>query len=168
MPKGGCQLHEVHAHRRVQEDRDAEDEADPESVPHVADHVLHVHAGAVAHLVGHRVHLGAVSAMVGRRRFSMITRWSVAMLRRVRAMMLGMFAMHVMSGVVFRLWSEFVGSGARTVAEMLGLQRSGTMVATAFDCFLDRRGRDPTLVVSHRGATGNGVDGCCRNTVEPS
>ena len=50
----------VHAHRRMAKIGTREDEADPEAVAHVADHGLHVHAGAVAHLVRHGI--------VGRRR----------------------------------------------------------------------------------------------------
>ena len=158
-------MDEAHAHRRIEKDRHAEDQADPEAVAHVAHHVLHVHAGAVAHLVGHGVRLSATRAMAGRRQFSMIIRWSV--LRQARTTMLGMIAMHVVTGVVFLLWSEFAESEARTVAEMLGLQRSGTMVATAFDGFLDRRDSDPALVVGHSGATGNRVDGGPRDTIKP-
>src|SRR6478752_5850126 len=45
------QLDELHAHRRIEKDRYAEDETNPEAIPHVTDHGMHVHAGAVAHLM---------------------------------------------------------------------------------------------------------------------
>ena len=61
-------LNEVHAHRREDEDRQAEGERDPEAVAHVADHGLHVHAGAVAHFVGHGIALfPAMRLVVGLR-----------------------------------------------------------------------------------------------------
>jgi hypothetical protein len=55
-----------HAHRRGREQRNGEDQADQEPVPHVADHVPHVHAGAVAHLVRHRVLRDSPSRLVPR------------------------------------------------------------------------------------------------------
>jgi len=54
-PERRCRRGEAHAHRRVDEDGDAENQTDPEAVAHVANHGLHVHAGAVAHLMRHVV-----------------------------------------------------------------------------------------------------------------
>ena len=47
----------VRCQRRVEEDRDGEDERDEEAVAHVAHHRVHAHPGAVAHRVGHLGHL---------------------------------------------------------------------------------------------------------------
>src|SRR6266542_455715 len=48
-------LRVLHGQRRVSKDGNGEEETDPEAPPHVTDHRLHVHSGAVAHLVGDRV-----------------------------------------------------------------------------------------------------------------
>ena len=48
---------EHRSHRRIQEDRDRENERDEEPVAHVPNHVLHRHAGAMAHVVHHVAHL---------------------------------------------------------------------------------------------------------------
>ena len=52
------------AHRGVDENRDREDEGNPETVAHVAYHLLHVHACPVAHFLGHFVLRPALAVVV--------------------------------------------------------------------------------------------------------
>ena len=79
----------------------------------------------------------------------------------------GMSPMLVVARVLNRLWGRSVACRCATVAEVLGHQRSGAMVTTAFDGFLDRRDRDPALVVRDRSATRNGVDSRRCDAVKP-
>ncbi len=65
-----------------------------------------------------------------------------------------MIVMLAVADVFVRLRTDFA-----ILAEMPRHQRSGAMVAAAFDGFLDRRGGDLTLVVDYSDATGNWVDG---------